>query len=270
MPTFSRKPLIETEFTAPPLLEDDLEGEGLMESSVEDVQRRLAGAEHWDVVECLLWTGLRCHKEMARRLAAWHSALDSEPGTYREAALLRMARRSLQVLQESDSGTHVNSTPEDRLKDSLISGRLSASGRIMGTGERRAIPKEEWSDLSFAAGVGDFGGVVVATTRPGLQGAHFWAHLQIARAKIEALSEEVERACVGGWKTVRLNPMKTWATDKAVEAEAANRREHASEAALCRALLAMRQEMDPGDKTTVASIATTRRTYRSESKAEVI
>jgi len=141
----------------------------------------------------------------------------------------------------------------------------------MGTGERKAIPKEEWSDLSFAAGVGDFGGVVVATTtRPGLQGAHFWAHLQIARAKIEALSEEVERACVGGWKTVRPNPMKTWATDKAVEAEAANRRENASEAALCRALLAMRKEMDPGGKTTVASIASTRRKYRSEPKAAAI
>ena len=66
----------------------------------------------------------------------------------------------------------------------------------MGTGERKAIPKEEWSDLSFAGGVGDFGGLVVATTRPGLQGAHFWAELKVARGEIEALSEEVDHARV--------------------------------------------------------------------------
>jgi hypothetical protein len=244
------KPLIDPPFEAPPQLPEDEVATAEAENAKERVLSEIKAASHWGVVECLLWLGLRDHPQMAERLAPWQSM--SGDATTDEVTLLRMTLRSLEISEGSSSD------PAERLVALLRAGSLVATGRHSGTGARQEIPSEEWSDLTFSGGTGDFQDGAVATNRPGSVGAAFWSALSFERVAVEALDPSQK------WRDVPPIPLKRWCTEPIVEDEAIRRRTRTSEAATCESLAVMYQEIVPKTRTTAGSIKVTRRRARSE------
>lgn len=244
------KPLIDPPFEAPPQLPEDEVAAQEAENATERVLSEIRVASQWGVVECLLWLGLRDHSQMAERLAPWQSMPDGP--TTDEVTLLRMTLRSLEISEAASSD------PAERLVALLRAGSLVATGRHSGTGARQEIPSEEWSDLTFSGGTGDFQDGVVATNRLGSAGAAFWSALSFERIAVEALDPSQT------WRDVPPIPIKRWCTEPIVEDEAFRRRTRTSERATCKSLSDMYKEIVPTSQTTPESMRVARGRARSE------